>query len=83
MPMPGNFFWVGLGRRDYSGILFEEFYFENFKSISGCSLKRLTEGKEFSVGVKYEESRKVKFDSPIIFVSNEHPYGNGSFKIRI
>jgi hypothetical protein len=34
-------------------------------------------------GVKYEESRNVKFDSPITFVSNEHPYGDGSFKRRI
>jgi hypothetical protein len=83
MPLPGNFLCVDLGRWDYSSILFEEFYFYTFKSNSDNSLKLLTEGKEFSVDVKYEESIKAKFDSPIIYVSNEHPYGDGSLKRRL
>jgi hypothetical protein len=37
------------------------------------------EGKRFSADVKYEDPVKVQIDDPIIFISNEHPFGNETF----
>lgn len=78
MPVPGAFFCMALVQRKYSIILFEEYYNKTFKGNSG-QLKRLMEGKRFSVDVKCDNSVTVSFDGPIIFVSNEHPYGDESF----
>jgi hypothetical protein len=59
-------------------VLFKEFYFNPLKSHFGA-LKRLMEGKKFSADIKSEDPVMVQFDGPIIFVGNEHSYGNKLF----
>jgi hypothetical protein len=41
------------------------------------------ESKKFSVDVKCEDPVVVNFDGPVIFVSNEHPYGDERFLGRL
>ena len=74
----GSFFCMDMGERGYSVVLFEEFYCDVFKGNFG-QMKRLMEGKEFTLDVKCSIPKLVSFNGPIIFVSNEHLYGDERF----
>ena len=81
IPVRGSF-CSDLGRCTYFVLLFEEFYYDDFKTNFG-QVKILMEGKRFRVDVKNETPEYVMFDGPITFVSNEPPYGfDDSFVMR-
>ena len=63
-------------------MLAKQFNFDTLVSHYS-TLKRLMEGKRFSVDVKCEDPVMVHFDGPIIFVSNERPYSDESFFRRV
>jgi len=46
-------------------------------------MKRLMEGKEFTVAVKCSVLKVVSFNGPIIFVSNEHSLSDKRFLCRV
>ena len=71
-----------MGKYNCAVVLAKEFYFDTFKSHFG-TLKRLMEGKRFSADVKCEDPVIVQFGGPIMFVSNEHTYGDESFLRRV
>lgn len=84
MPVPGQIFGQTLGKYtpNCAVVLFGKFYFDTFRSNFG-SLKRLMEGKKFSVDVKCKDPVLVSFDGSIIFVSNKHPQSDKSFMRRV
>jgi len=70
------------GGERISVILFKEFYFDVFERNFGQT-KMLMEGKEFTIDVKCSVPKVVSFNGSIIFVSNEHPFGDERFLCRV
>lgn len=62
-------------------MLFKEFYFNNLRLNFGT--QAINGRTKINVDVKCEEPVMVQFDGPIIFVSNEYPYGDDSFLRRV
>jgi hypothetical protein len=70
-PIPGQFLFG-----DYKGsdvVLFEEFSWDRFR-CNFPQLKRLLEGKSFAVDQKCNDSRVLKFDVPVVMVSQLEAY---------
>jgi hypothetical protein len=82
MPVPRHFFFSDFDSRIYDCVLFEEFEYETYKS-NIFQIKRLLEGRDFAVDEKYKSRRVIKVKVPVIFVSNECPYGDEAFLCRL
>jgi hypothetical protein len=63
-------------------IIFEEFNWEWFK-LNLPQIKRLLEGKVFSVDVKCSITRNIIFKGPIILVSNDPPLEEEAYIRRL
>jgi hypothetical protein len=78
MSVPSQFCGQNIGKYNRAVVLFKKFYFHPLKSHV-VFLKRLIEGKKFCADAKCEDQVMVKFDGHIVFVGNEHTYGDKSF----
>lgn len=63
-------------------VLFEEFYMSKWESHKGL-LKRLLEGKSFTIDRKFMTPQTITFTGPVIMVSNELPHFEDAFLNRL
>jgi GTPase SAR1 family protein len=68
VPTPGKYFGTDLDAKFCMGIIFEEFDIHVFRS-SAPQLKRLLEGRDFGVEVKYGMPEVMRYDGAVIFVT--------------
>jgi hypothetical protein len=80
MPVNGQFFFGDFTMCDI--VIFEEFSWEGFKS-NFPQLKRLLEGKAFSVDVKCKCRRDISVTCSVILVSNEEIVDDEGFARRL
>lgn len=81
LPVAGQFFF-GDFNQSYKVVLFEEYDHRLYdRNIS--HIKRLLEGRTFSVDVKNGARRVIEFKGPVIFVSNDSPPSDDAFLRRL
>lgn len=79
-PGVGKFFMAGFNVNFHRVILFEEF---EYKFYPVSLLKRLCEGRPAAFPVKCEPDKLIKFQGPIIFISNFNVISDEAFKSRL
>jgi hypothetical protein len=78
VPCQDSFFFGTYYKCD---VVMEEFSWDAFRG-NFAQLKRLLEGKEFSVDVKCRDPKVIRVNCPIICVSNEWFLGDEAFQRR-